>query len=124
MKTWILCVDQLGAKLYWRANAEDPVHFWTQIPYPSSDETYIEYIANVTRQACEAEERSSLIVCAEPVVLQAIRQHLTPSVHARIIGTVGCNLCHVSDARLNESSQGILEGAALSGFLPAFAGTV
>ena len=119
MKTWILCVDQLGAKLYWRDNAEDPVHFWEQIPYPTTNETYIQYIGRMTRKACESEVKSNLIICAEPFIFDSLRPHLGAAVQARIIGKVGCNLCQVSNEQLNRSTQGFLEESACRAFSPA-----
>lgn len=124
MKTWILCVDQLGAKLYWRSGAKDPAHFWMQIPYPSTEETYIQYIARMTQETCASDSRSCLIVCAEPPILKAICRYFNPATQSRIIGSISCNLCHVSNDRLDASTQEFLESKAQRGLAPVLAASL
>jgi hypothetical protein len=111
MKTWILCVDPLGAKLYERESAAKPVHFSRQIPYPrrplspERGDEFLRFIAENTDKALGADDGSNLIICAEPSLLMQVREYLGPQTRRQIVGSIDHNLCHVSDDQLTEQSQ-------------------
>ena len=114
MKTWILCVDPLGAKLYEREGAGEPVRFSHQIPYPQRSvsagtvppkDDFIRFIAENTDQALGMDGQSGLILCGEPPLLTQVQEHLAARSRQHIIGSIRHNLCHVSDDQLTAQSQ-------------------
>ena len=113
MRTWILCADNLCAKLFVRKSPDDETNLCRTIPYPPKTrlKKFIHYVVEEIELACGAGTESKLILCAESEILSEYMKQISPYVEGSIIGTVDRNLCHVSHKRVASETRPIHQRA-------------
>ena len=92
MRAWILCADNLCAKIFMKKSPNDEPSLCRTIPLPSLPasthkiKNFVRYVVEEIEIACGAGTESRLILCAESDLLTQYLNQLSPA--------VGGSVCH------------------------------
>jgi len=105
VRTWILCVDDLCAKILTKKTKDDGASLCRTIRNSKRFKVsksgkifshFASYVAEEIEIACGAGTETYLILCAENKVLQELLKHFSTQVKQAIVGTVEKNLCQLT----------------------------
>jgi hypothetical protein len=111
MKTWIVCADPDGARIF-RDERPGGIRFHREIPHPEGQppaahrtnrifaNEYAKYVAEELDLAVGQGEAERLLLCAEPEFLTKMLAHLGSHAQAAVIGTVERDLYGASESDL------------------------
>ena len=115
MRTWILCADNLCAKIFVKRTDEDRARLYYTIPGPrrnsrsrQNTKEFIRYVADEIELACGAGTDSQLILCAEKEMLSHFCKRFSGQVKGVLVGTVEQDLCNASQEYISTCSERIL----------------
>ncbi len=120
MRMWILCADNLGAKIFLKNSPEDEACLCHTIPYPmkkskskykETPREFIQYVVEEIEIACGSETGSGLILCADSKILTEYFKQFSQTVKSSLVGTIDRNLFHVSPEHVSRSTRSIHERA-------------
>ncbi|MBI3555190.1 MAG: hypothetical protein HY074_02860 [Deltaproteobacteria bacterium] len=85
MKSYILCANTDGAKVFDFDDLEEGAQLLLSLSYPK--DAYSSVVLEMERM-CGAGTASKLVLCGEPVVLNQLCQKLSDEVRGRIVGII------------------------------------
>lgn len=114
MAILIFCIDRTGAKVFHRSNSLQAKWDAIELFHPkmratSKNENYIineeyaRYLVSEIEMACSQNTTISIVLCAETPLLAQLFYLLTPTIRARLIGTIRSNMKFASSESLSVS---------------------
>jgi hypothetical protein len=105
MRTWILCADNLCAKIFLKSTSIDELKLYRTIFCPQKllrdlktekFKSFIRYVSDEIEIACGAGTETQLVLCAEKKILKEFHRQFSSQVRSAVVATIEQNLCEAS----------------------------